>query len=455
MTNSPHAHLHSPWHSESAMCGTCHDVSNPVFVRNGDHAEYESNTFDEAPATNSPHILMPVERTYSEWLHSAYNTSSGVYAPHFAGNKPDGMVASCQDCHMPDIRGYGADPNKGYSVPERSDLPWHDMTGGSSWLSKVLPDYADLDPEAGAALTNGANRAEYMLRHAARMQAEKVGDELKVMVINDTGHKLPTGYPEGRRVWINLRFYDAEDNLLEERGGYDHSTALLTNDTSVYEIHPGIGTNLASTLNTLNPGLNIEPGPSLHFVLNNQIFEDNRIPPRGFTNSVFETFGGQPVGHHYDDGQYWDNSYFTLPTGAVRAHARLFYQSTSKEFVEFLRDENTTDDNGQNMYDLWEANNKCPPVLMTEAFWPEHFNIDSVWWMVDDSLGLAFNSISGYTYRIEYTDQLGGSNPVWSPFISNGFIKSIGGNGSFTDDFSTATSGGEPLNGKRFYRIRR
>ena len=399
-TVSPHVDLYSPFHRESAICGTCHDVSNPVFVRDGSNAEYIANTFD-APATNfSPEILVPVERTYSEWLHSAYNTTNGVYAPQFAGFKADGMVASCQDCHMPDILGYGADTNQ-YPVAERPDLPLHDMTGGSSWMLKIIPTltnfpYASGSPEA-AALTNGADRADYMLRKAARMAADQVGSNLNVMVINDTGHKLPTGYPEGRRIWINVRFYDAGDNLLDEYGGYDYATGVLTNDTTIYEVHPGIGTNLASTLNTLNPGLNIQPGPSFHFVLNNQIFEDNRIPPRGFTNSEFDTFGGAPVGHHYDDGQYWDNTLYAIPPGAVRAHARLYYQSTSKEFIEFLRDENTTDNTGTNMYNLWVANDRCPPVLMTEAFWPANFYIESIGPVDGDKMGISFNSISGYT----------------------------------------------------------
>lgn len=249
-------------------------------------------------------------------------------------------------------------------------------------------------------------------------------------------------------MWINVRFYDSEGELLEERGGYDDASGVLTNNTTIYEIHPGIGTNLAAQVG-------VSPGPSLHFVLNNQIYEDNRIPPRGFTNSVFKTFGGAPVGHHYDDGQYWDIAYFDMPDHAVTADVNLYYQSTSKEFIEFLRDENTTDSNGQDLYDLWNNNGKCPPVLMTTAYWPENFSIDSLWWMVDDTLGMAFNSISGYTYWIEYTDALGGSNQVWRPFVSNGFIKSVGNNGSFTDDFTTATSGGEPAAGQRYYRIRR
>jgi hypothetical protein len=45
----------------------------------------------------------------------------------------------------------------------------------------------------------------------------------------------------------------------------------------------------------------------------------------------------------------------------------LYYQSTSKEFIEFLRDENTTNSKGQEMYDLWNDNGKCPPTLMETA----------------------------------------------------------------------------------------
>ena len=53
------------------------------------------------------------------------------------------------------------------------------------------------------------------------------------MVINDTVHKLPTGYPEGRRIWINVRFFDDGDNLLAEHGGYDYTTGGLTTETNV------------------------------------------------------------------------------------------------------------------------------------------------------------------------------------------------------------------------------
>jgi hypothetical protein len=42
----------------------------------------------------------------------------------------------------------------------------------------------------------------------------------------------------------------------------------------------------------------------------------------------------------------------------------LWYQSTSKEYVEFLRDENQTNDAGQRLYDLWASHGRGTPVLM-------------------------------------------------------------------------------------------
>jgi hypothetical protein len=58
---------------------------------------------------------------------------------------------------------------------------------------------------------------------------------------------------------------------------------------------------------------------------------------------------------------------YAIPPGATSAEVTLYYQSTSKEFMEFLRDENTTNSKGQEMYDLWNDNGKCPPEIMAQA----------------------------------------------------------------------------------------
>jgi hypothetical protein len=351
--NTGHPVLVSPFHRDAALCGSCHNVSNPAFEKDG-NGNYMPNAFD-APATDfSAHTLLPVERTYSEWFYSAYNTPEGVYAPEFGGNKD--YVATCQDCHMRDVTGHGADP--GFGPPSRDDLPLHDMTGGSTWLAGLLgsmfPDQVD-----DAAMQAGIVRSRYMLQNAAKLATVQQESNLKVTVTNNTGHKLPTGYPEGRRMWINVKFFDSSHTLVSESGGYDPDTGVLSHDShiKIYDVEPGISPELAAILG-------MPSGPSFHFVLNNKVYKDNRIPPRGFTNSAYADFGGVPVGHAYADGQYWDDTIYGIPAGAASAEVTLYYQSTSKEFVEFLRDENTTDSQGQEMFDLWNENGKCPPEQM-------------------------------------------------------------------------------------------
>jgi hypothetical protein len=355
---APHAFRASSFHKSSAFCGTCHDVSNPAFTKDAGGI-YQPNAFNTTMGEVSPHSAGPVERTYSEWLNSQYATT-GVHQPVFAGNKPDGIVSTCQDCHMRDVSAKGCNLAE---APTRPDMPLHDMTGGSTWMPQIIATAYPAKVNA-AAITAGIARARTMLQNAAALEVTASNGKLKARVTNQTGHKLPTGYPEGRRIWLNVKFYNSLNGLVSESGAYDAATGVLSHDpeAKIYEVHPGIGENIAGVVG-------VSAGPSLHFVLNNKIYEDNRIPPRGFTNAAFAEFGGAPVGHAYADGQYWDDTEYTIPAGTVRAEVRLYYQSTSKEFVEFLRDQNVTNNKGLVMYNLWNDNGKCPPELMVQGQW--------------------------------------------------------------------------------------
>jgi len=345
-----HQILVSPFHQESAFCGSCHDVSNPAFERD-ELGNYVPNALNAPASDFSPHALMPIERTYSEWLASAYNTPGGIYAPQFGGNQP--YVSTCQDCHLRDVTGKGC----AFVDSPRTNMPLHDFTGGSAWMVERLAELFPEDLDAGAQ-TAAAARSRDLLSKSATLTAEFDGAELQVRVTNETGHKLPTGYPEGRRMWLNVKFF-GEEEVIAESGAYDALTGGLTHDTElkVYEAELGIDEALASSTG-------LPEGPSFHFVLNNKIYKDNRIPPRGFTNAEFAQFGGAPVGATYADGQFWDDTTYAVPACALSAEVTLYYQSTSKEYVEFLRDENHTDSNGQAMYDLWAENGKCPPEVI-------------------------------------------------------------------------------------------
>ncbi|UCD94304.1 MAG: T9SS type A sorting domain-containing protein [Candidatus Zixiibacteriota bacterium] len=351
-----HQMFYSPFHKETALCGTCHDVSNPAFIKDVS-GSYIPNDFDAPAPDFDPYTMFPIERTYSEWLKSEYNTPGGVFAPQFGGNKQ--FVSTCQDCHMRDVTGVGCN-KKG--APTRSDLPLHDMTGGNTFIPALVSQLypAEIDQ---AALDAGVQRATQMLQMAASLSTKvtpaTAGYTASVTVTNETGHKLPSGYPEGRRIWLNVKAFDADGATVYESGAYDAAAGDLIHDPDikVYEIKPGISEALA-------PALGLPAGPSFHFVLNHEIFKDNRIPPRGFTNANFAMIQSPPVNYTYPDGQNWDDTEYPIPSGATRVVATLYYQATSKGYVTFLRDMNTTNNWGQVFYDLWNTTGKSAPVAM-------------------------------------------------------------------------------------------
>lgn len=352
-----HKVIYSPFHRESAICGTCHDISNPVYDRNPD-GTYTPNEFGQASDTFNTYALFPLERTYSEWLMSDYNTATGIYAPQFGGNKT--YVSTCQDCHMRDISGVAS---KQGSAVFRNDLPYHDLTGGNTFVPELVKQSYAGDVDA-AALDSGALRARGMLQEAAALDVtiKLNGDHylVDVRVTNETGHKLPSGYPEGRRMWLNLVAKDKDGLVLYESGHYDPSTAVLIQDADVkiYEIKPGLDSSIASVAGS-------DPGPTFHFALNNKIYFDNRIPPRGFTNENFEAIQSEPVGYAYTDGQFWDDTQYAIPLNTDSVEVTLYYQTMSKEYVEFLRDENVTNNTGQVIYDLWNTHGKSAPEVMS------------------------------------------------------------------------------------------
>lgn len=368
-----HEWLQSPFHRDSAMCATCHDVSNPVYERQPD-GTYLPGQWNTPAPSHDKYDQFPMERTYSEWLMSDFADGPIDMAGRFGGNDP--LVSSCQDCHMPTTTDRGCIFE---DRPIRNDMPQHHFNGGNTWVLNSVRDlYPDNETFLSEESVNASNaRAVQMLQNASDMALTLNGSEVTVRVTNESGHKLPTGYPEGRRMWLNVQFFNAGDVLIAERGHYDSATAdLTTNDTKVYQAKLGISPDVAKTINA-------PAGEGFHFALNNEVISDNRIPPRGFTNANFTAVQAPPVAYTYADGQHWDDTDFTIPAGTARVEVRLYYQTTSKEYIEFLRDENTTNGTGQVAYDQWLAHGKSTPVemdfqtLLIEAPCPGDFNGDT------------------------------------------------------------------------------
>lgn len=367
-----HEWLESPFHRSSQQCASCHDISNPLFDRQPDGTTYVLNLLDARHPTGNKYDMFPLDRLYSEWAKSAFATGAiqltvpdpnggptpvGRYA--FDGvTRTDGPASpllifntatsysSCQDCHMPRTTGEACLPALGPVLRQDTmGVPVHNFSGSNTWVLKAV---ADLYPaneillpsqpppnesEADMAFVDEAlSRARHMRSMASDIELTRIGSKLRVRVINQTGHKLPSGFSEGRRLWVNVKFFGAGDTLITERGAYDAASATLNEaGTKVYEAKAGLDAVMAAMAG-------LPEGPGFHLDINNKRFYDNRIPPRGFTNAGFAAVQAEPVGYTYADGQYWDDTIFDLPTGVARVEVRLFGQVTTKDYAEFLRD---------------------------------------------------------------------------------------------------------------------
>jgi len=369
----PHGWAYSPYHRGSGLCGNCHNVTNPAvtLVKNG---------VDTG-------IPMPVERTYREWQESSYSDSLS------AGYR------TCQDCHMPTVTidsVYACNIKRNIRT---NNMRVHQFAGGNTWVPDVLrQEYPALSMEDNFNATRDwaldmlQNKSAQVEVNAPAHVETGRALEVSVKVANLTGHKLPTGYPEGRRMWLNVQVRDGNGALVWESGAYDPGTGVLTHDSQakVYEVKQGIhnlnGSGGCDAVD--NSGSAI-----FHFVRNNCFALDNRIPPLGFAgkddveiqpvNYAYpETAPGSGVLVNYDVTRYA----FTVPAHTVsplQVSATLRYQTASKEYVDFLRDEavnnNFPDDciprtggmpaqsRGEILYDMWSRHDLCPPVDMGTA----------------------------------------------------------------------------------------
>ena len=312
---------YSDYFEGSDICGLCHDVSNPLLDN------------------------FPIERTYSEWRNSAFFEEG----------------QQCQSCHMPEVTGRAADVP---GAPEDRTIHLHDFAGGSTWMPLVLAgEYPELGREAAFQYASEAARAVLRTAATVEIQAPEIvegGDSLDfvVRVENLTGHKLPTGYPEGRLCWLEVLVTGEDGEELLHSGVYDLSTATRVEDPQ---------------LRTYEVVLATDGVAGFHFVTQNQVLQDNRIPPRGFVPQA----DTQVVGRQYQELgagvlAHWDEAPYTVEVprgmaGELSVEVTLWYQSVSRDYVEALRAYNVTDSMGEELVQLWEQYGRSPPEAMASS----------------------------------------------------------------------------------------
>ncbi|MDG2032126.1 MAG: hypothetical protein P8J45_14100 [Phycisphaerales bacterium] len=363
--------VESPYHRQSAFCGQCHDVSNPLFMKNPKTGAYDLTSLEDGNAhpTGNPNDMYPEQRTYSEWLISDFAETGVAFDDNrFGGYIPegsDGLMRSCQDCHMPKQVGAACVFEDNPENPQRYDIGQHSFAGSNTWVVGAVKEHFEANGQ-GSEITGlteervqaAKARTVQMLKDASDMELSiSAGGYLSVRIINQTGHKLPTGYPEGRRMWLNIQFYDQDDNLIAESGAYDYNKAALDlNGAKIYEMRAGLSDEVAAATN-------LPAGESFHLALNNVRLFDNRIPPRGATYAELQSVGAESIPYAYADNQYWDDTEYIIPPETKNIVATLYYQTSTSEYMDFLR--NTADNAlGSIAHSLWTSQGKSAPEPM-------------------------------------------------------------------------------------------
>lgn len=393
------------------LCGTCHDVSNPAWTPLADKGNVQQN--------------FPIERTFTEWTHSAYPAR--------------GQDGSCQACHMNgvlnDVLAGGASFDaEGASGPfiHMNDVHFHDLTGGNVWVPLIIsemvqrfqatknapdpglvpvigPTQEERDiflnanfariiqgiyptgsywrPVAGQPLPSGfdaanytaaSDRAKATLQRAAQLSGFRApGGDLKLRVWNMTGHKLPTGYPEGRRMWLDVKFLAVDsvsgsETLTAQSGEYDAATGALYHDFNLdntagpkpYDratYTDGAGTPVAGgrRAQVYEARMHhLATGTEFHFIRNNERRSDNRVPPLGWVKAQYQAnlaeqitpaaYAVSQMVYHdtvsgpaamppvLEETYNFDEVPYPVPAGCDVAEVKLWYQAVSREYMEEL-----------------------------------------------------------------------------------------------------------------------
>ena len=219
-----HATEYSDLHTRSEFCGACHNVTHP---------------------TNN----VPIERTYDEWYESAYRLR-GV---------------ECQDCHMKAVSGKSAQMG-----PNRKDRVSHHFASANTTIMQYFNEFEN------------AERARDLLATAAKVSIAgisndaKSGDyiDLSIKVENTgAGHKLPTGFPEGREVWLEVLITDAKGDKIFHSG--EIKGGKTEPETENFKVHLGDKNGKEVDIEVWNV---------------DRILSDNRILPLGYAEVDYQVY---------------------------------------------------------------------------------------------------------------------------------------------------------------------
>jgi hypothetical protein len=258
-----------------------------------------------------------------------------------------------------------------FDSPLRQDPREHGFVGGNHWgIQAVMaanPDRAAAYPKPfalalQATLDNLAAGVKLTLSGAPKLIKPGSAFQVKVKVENLTGHKFPTGYAETRRAWVGVTLVGADLKETALAGGYDLATGLIQAmpPIHVYRAEHGAWDGMKGVAES-------------HLALHDMIISDTRIPPAGFKASPTTTptseidFGDGNGGYKSSDEVTLDLTWPSDAAGQVTLSARLYYQSMTREYVEFLKLANVTNTKGDELQTVFKATGEGAPLVIATA----------------------------------------------------------------------------------------
>jgi hypothetical protein len=365
----PHGWRYSAFTTSSAHCGTCHDVSSPI-TDSGNPLK-TLIVPNATPAGRDTGLAFPAERTFTEWRQSTYGDAFLVDSFEREGSvTPKSVkVTDCQDCHMRNSTSVDARACQQNPFGSRTgNLSVHEFAGGGAWPLRMIKGLygAVLGTERSAAIDQTIDWSERLLSERSAEVDVTLSPwtpgagnlQASVRVTNLAGHKLPTGYSEGRRMWLLIEAFNSAGTPIFASGSWNSANGDLANDAQlkVYEILQGTWDSATSSCKTTDTMGRKE----FHFVLNNCVAKDNRIPPLGLRlahGGDPEGLEMRPVGYTYPETApgsgmlvNFDLSNYAIPIPngtptPITVRATLQYQTATKDYITFLR--NTAVENAQ------------------------------------------------------------------------------------------------------------
>jgi len=277
----------------------------------------------------------PEQQTFTEWKNSDYRT----------GGSKD---ANCQSCHMPKNPTTVTLASSGTDI-RRSGFSEHTFLGANTVMLDMFKNFRE---ELGIKVTGfdaAIERNREFLKTSADLTITDTRSEgnnivTTLQIKNNTGHKLPSGYPS-RRVFVHFVVTDEQGSIVFESGKINPDGSIRGADGDdnfrEYEPHYDSITREDQVL-IFESIMGDTTGQVTHSLIEAaRHLKDNRLTPVGFDKHVVDrdvaVTGEAFLDENFNAGL--DIFEYKVPVsgnGNYRIFAELIYQPLAYGHLEYL-----------------------------------------------------------------------------------------------------------------------